>query len=134
MRTRGAACMLALLIYLAAPLIFMQGPYDADNHSVRTLSETDQRVGRSVRFDRQPYFTHDMGHYIVTYAGEKVWLYGPPLARSGHASIEGVFVAADMIRVTDFHQSQVFFRNYASIAGLLIVLFIWIRSIREGNN
>jgi hypothetical protein len=60
-RLRSLLCVLALLIYRAAPFAFMGGPYDADNHSVRTLSETDQRVGRRVRLDRQLYFAAEEG-------------------------------------------------------------------------
>ena len=127
--TRGTLFGLASLIYLAAPLMLMNGPFDADNHSVRTLRETDQRIGRSVRLDRQAYFTAEEGHYLVTYAGEKIRLDGPSLAHAGRASIEGVFVTADLIRVTNIHQNQTVFRDYASIVGLLVLLAVWIRSL-----
>jgi hypothetical protein len=135
-RLRIFLCVLALVIYLAAPFAFMWGPYNADNHSVRTLREIDQRVGRTVRLDRQRYFAEDGdgGHYLLTYTGEKLRLDGVPLERSGYASVEGVFVAVDMIRVTNIHQNQAVFRNYASIAGLLILSIVWIRTLWKGAN
>lgn len=121
---------LVLLIYLVGPLAFVRGPHDADNHSVRTLREADQRVGRTVRLDRQAYFINDDSHYLVTYAGEKIRLDGPPLARAGRVSVTGTFVETDMIRVTDLHANQAIFRDYASLAGLLIVLTVWLQSFR----
>jgi hypothetical protein len=117
----------ALLTYLIGPIALIQGPFDANIQSIKTLQEKDQRVGRQVTFDRRPYLIEDDAGYIVTAAGEKLRLIGPTLPRAGRASVTGVFVSGKEIEVLEIHSSQRFLRDIASLTGLLVVLLVWLK-------
>jgi len=44
----------------------MSGAEQADNHFMKTLRETEARVGRVVEFDRVSYIKRDSGDVIRT--------------------------------------------------------------------
>ncbi len=122
---------LLLLIYFFGPLAFMQGPYEADNYSMRTLHETNKRVGGTVRLDRRPYLKTDDGNFIITFAGQKLRLVGDSLPLSANASVVGVFIDENSVKVQQIHQGQTMLRDFSSYAGLLVILIAWVMTIRR---
>lgn len=119
---------LLMAAYLLAPLALLQGPYDADVRSVKTLREAGERVGRTVRFDRRPYVKSEDGAYIVTFAGEKLQLVGESLPPSGHASVTGVFADEQTVQVQQIRQSEASLRDLASYIGLFVIAVVWVRA------
>ncbi len=124
---RVALLALFLGLYLLAPGALVRGPFDADFLSMRALAEASDRPGRTVRFDRRPYIKTRDGDYIVAFTGERFRVIGNELPDSGWVSGSGEFVDEHIIEARQLHQSRAGLRDFASYAGLSIILLVWIR-------
>src|SRR5690606_3472401 len=73
---RIAAAVALLLIYLLAPLFLMDGPHEADNHSLKSLSQAEDRTGLYVEFDRARLVKGTEADYIVGITRDSVRVEG----------------------------------------------------------
>lgn len=110
--------------YFVGPLFLLQEPIDADTHSLKTLSVTSGRTGRSVEIDRARYVETKGKHFLEHYGGrvqvEKLRIQAPAIV-----SIRGVFVDENMIGVLKLHLHSNGIRNYSSYLGLGLIAALW---------
>ena len=117
---------LALLAYVGLPLVLLSEPEAIDNHSVRTLRQTEDRPGRPVAFDRNTYRTGD-GGYLLTFAGERLRVEGVTPDRAGTVSLRGRFLDPQTVQILELHQHWPLARDLAGTTGLALVLLYWVR-------
>lgn len=131
---RRFAAVALMLAYLLTPLALQRGLWTADSHFVRTLSQTTQRLGKAVEFDRNSYILRDGGAVIVTFTGEEIGLVGSSFKRSGIVSVRGRFIDEHTVTVLELHEHAGRFRDVASYVGLALVVLTWARAIvRRGK-
>lgn len=115
--------------YYAAPLAFMHGPEEQDNHSVKTLRNIADRAGQIVYLDRSGYTKKSSENMVRTFAGEELRITAELPNSSGTVSIYGTFVTPQTIEVHNLHYHNSWIRDSASYVGLLLFAAIWIRSL-----
>lgn len=110
--------------YFAGPLFLLHEPIDANTHSLKTLSMTSGRTGRSVEIDRASYVETKGQHFLDHYGGrvqvEKLRIQAPAVV-----SIRGVFVDENMINVKKLHVHSNGLRDYPSYLGLGLIAMLW---------
>lgn len=112
--------------YFTIPLLFIKDAYNADVHYSKTILNKSEQLGKPVEIDRGNY--NSITKTIGNYADSALPLNNPPKIDSGSLSIKGIFDQKNRITVTEFHEHKGF-RDYASYAGLLSILLIWLHSI-----
>ena len=117
-------------LYLLGPVLLRSGPEAADNHSVKTLRESEARAGLAVEIDRGVYLYGEGGGIIRTFAGEAIAVRGIELSRPARVSIRGRFLDPGTIQVSDWHEHRSLARDLASYLGLALVLAYWARAVR----
>ncbi len=125
-RITGCRSLLAMLLlagYLTLPLLFKNGPLQADNHYVSTLLETSQRNGKRIEFDRC-YFDRSTGK-IKIFTGERIAVIGQLPPASGVISLSGHFVEGSTILIEKMHQHSRW-RDVLSVIGLVLLAVIWL--------
>jgi len=125
-RITGSRTLLAVLLlvgYLAFPLLFKQGPIQADNHYVSTLLEINQRNGKNIEFDRC-YFDQSASE-IKIFSGERIAVLGQLPRTSGIISLSGHFVGPSTILIEKVHRHSRW-RDALSLIGLLLLAVIWL--------
>lgn len=127
-RVRVVVAVGLLAVYFLLPVVFLAGPEAADNHSVKVLRTTEQRPGTEVKFDRNPYVRDKSGDRIWTFAGEELIAVGARPEKSGTVSARGQFVDETTVELLEVKRHAPYFRDIASVFGLLILALIWIRS------
>jgi hypothetical protein len=117
---------LLLLFYLAAPPLFMDGPFAADNHFIQTLRDQAARPGNTLAIDRGNYDPQTSTIQIFT--GEKLHIHPMALAEKTKISLQGTFQDRNTVKVTAYHvhSSQ---RDLYSFVGIFTVLAIWLLAI-----
>jgi len=125
------AC-LCIVGYFAFPFPVMSGLEQADNSFIKTLRETEIRVGRVVEFDRVPYIKKNSGDVIRTVANEYLRVVTNPLPHSALVSIKGRFTTSDSLEVEDLHIHSSWFRDAASMLGLAILGVMCLVSMIQG--
>ena len=88
---------------------------------MKTLRETETRVGRVVEFDRVSYIKRDSGDVIRTVSNEYLKVGANPLPHSALVSMKGRFTTSDSLEVEDLHIHSSWFRDAASMLGLAIL-------------
>ena len=121
---RVGLCLGLLLLYLALPFFFFDGPYLEDNHYVRTLQSKDMRPGRPIEFDRTFYEKHERGDFVHAY-GEQLKVREPLLDHPATVSIQGRFLTSDTIELLNLHEHRSWFRDGCSYVGLLLLSLMW---------
>ena len=119
------------LAYAAIPLALRDGPYAADNHSVRTLVERDARPGRAVAFDRAQLVAGDASGVIHSFDGETLRVSGPLPHPPAQISLRGRFRETDHVVVESLHVHRDWPRDAASYVGLAIVALAWLLPSRR---
>lgn len=121
---------LLLVGYFAAPFALLQGPIRADAHSIRTLRESDARVGHPVELDRVQYVEARKGPRLVHYRGS-VLLRAENLDIEPPAtvSVRGVIAGENKVRVTDHHVHAGSLRDYPSYLGLAFIAVVWMGAL-----
>lgn len=114
-----------IIIYLFLPLIFMQYPESKNNHFIKTLRDYNNRSSKYIEIDRSPYLTSQNGNLISTFADEQINVEGIPLNESAVVSIQGFFLTNNRIKVLRYHVHTFMFRDFASVLGLLLVMYFW---------
>ncbi len=114
--------------YFLLPFAFWHGPYEADNHFLKTLRERDARAGRYIEMDRADYVSHADGASLYSLVGERIRVAGPPRDRAAKLSVKGVFIDADTIRIDNEQVHWPRFRDWASYMGLLWLGMLWLKA------
>ena len=116
--------------YFALPLLLLQAPVEADTHYLETLSNLEENVGSWVEIDRPRYLIRD-GNPLLSYfsgAGE-VRVVNMDVAAPATVSVRGSVIAADTLRVEEFHVHSNWSRDTASYVGLTLILILWITAL-----
>jgi hypothetical protein len=117
-----------LIVYFLLPIVFLEGPEAADNHSVKVLRATEERSGNYVGFDRNPYIRAESGDRIWSFTGEELLAVGVRPEKSGTVSARGKFIDETTVELLEIKRHAPYFRDLASVIGLFLVALIWIRS------
>jgi len=125
--TRGAAVTGLSVVYIALPFLLIQGPLNADNHFLNTLSMESSRTGRYVELDRATYTGTSQG-YSLKYYGGQAQIRVEPIALSPPVtvSVQGRFVNDSTLRVSEYHLHSSGLRDYASYFALGAIFIIWV--------
>jgi len=126
-RRIGAAGAL-LAAYLAFPLPFLGAIEASDSYSVKTLREVEARPGRTVRLDRTAFHATPQGGVVQLWTGESVRATGELPASDGTVSLQGTFLAPDVLRVDRLfvHRQN---RDWPSYVALLLLAVLWARPL-----
>ena len=126
-RRLGAAGTL-LAAYLVFPLPFLGAIEASDSYSVKTLREVEARPGRTVSLDRTAFRATPEGGVVELWTGERVRATGTLPVRDGTVSIEGTFLAPDVLRVDRLveHEQD---RDWPSYVALLLLAVVWARPL-----
>jgi len=119
--------MIFLAAYFTAPLFLLNGPYTADNHFIRTLSDKAHRTGKSIEIDRNAFRLNPTGPVLRTFFKEEIRLVGNLPRKNGILSLRGRFIDPGTIRVEQFHVHSRL-RDALSYTGLAFILFCWTAS------
>ena len=120
--------------YLLTPMWLTSGPYEDDNHFVRTLQEMELRPGQRIEIDRGAYEINGSAGLVSTFAGEKLRLTGEMPANATAVSLSGVFVDENTVRVEEIQATTERFRSFASIVGLAFVAGVWLIGNLNGDS
>jgi hypothetical protein len=126
---RLAASAALLAAYFAFPLPFL-GPIEAsDSYSVKTLREVEARPGRTVSLDRTAFHATPQGGVVELWTGESVRATGALPARDSTVSLEGTFLAPDLLRLDRLFEHRQN-RDWPSYVALLLLAVVWARPLR----
>jgi len=129
---RLAGIVLLLVSYFTVPFALLQGPIQADAHSIRTLRESDVRMGHPVELDRVQYVETQEGLRLKHYGGN-VLLRAENLKIKPPAtvSIHGVIAGKNKVRVTGHHVHAGSLRDYPSYLGLAFIAVVWVGALAK---
>ena len=116
-----------LFIYFALPLFLLDGPRQADNHYVKTLSNENDRTGSYMELDRG-LFTPE-SKTINTFADEDLKVEGINLNHSATLSVRAKFVNNKTLQIIEYHEHDAVFRDGVSYLALLLIAVVWIISL-----
>jgi hypothetical protein len=130
---RLSASAALLLAYLVFPLPFL-GPIEASgSYSVKTLREVAARPGRTVGLDRTAFLATPAGGFVQLWTGERVRATGDLPAHDATVSLEGTFLAPDLLRVDRLFEHRRD-RDWPSYVALLLLAALWARPLsRPGH-
>jgi hypothetical protein len=125
---RLAASAAFLAAYLAFPLPFLGAIQASDSYSVKTLREVDARAGRTVRLDRTAFRAGADGGVVHLWTGEDVRATGERPAHDAMVSLEGTFLAPDVLRIDRLfvHRQN---RDWPSYLALVMLALLWARPL-----
>ena len=117
------------LLYFALPFVFLDGPYQTDNHFIRTFAEKDSRVGKPIEFDRSPYQRTSSGPVVEGFTGEKIKVATPLFDHSAIISGRGSFTAPNEVELLAIHEHIWGLRDASSILGILLISAMWSQAL-----
>lgn len=121
----------AVAVYLALPLTLVDGPWDADYRSVRSLVTSEISVRNRVELERDPVVRRENLTFVRTFGREYRLIAEDELPDGAVVSVVGYLSAPATIRATEVHVNATGFRDAASAAGLAIVAAVWLRLLAE---
>jgi len=115
---------LLLIIYYLLPFYFMPQVENANNHFIKTLRNVNSRQGKYVEFDRKKIrFNKSTSQYeIQTFDRSYIPLVGLKKTTAYKISLKGIFISNKSIKVIDYHEHIVWFRDGASYVGITLIL------------
>ncbi len=129
---KKAICLfLTLICYLTGPFFFAKAAYNADVHYSKTINERSERTGKTIEIDRGVY--NKETQTIIPYTNEAFSLNNPPAVKTGTLSLRGTFDQKNKITITEYHVHKSH-RDYASYAGLFLILLLWLHSLIHKEN
>jgi hypothetical protein len=125
---RVAASAAFLVAYLLFPMPFLGAIQSSDSYSVKTLREVDARPGRTVRIDRTAFHAMPGGGVVHLWTGEDVRATGELPARDATISLQGTFLAPDVLRIDRLfvHRQN---RDWPSYVALVMLALLWARPL-----
>lgn len=116
--------------YFCGPVFLLQEPIESNAHFLEVLHEEEDRIGRSVEFDRARYVEREDGTRIEYYGGaDQVAIEQLKIEFPSTVSIRGVFVEDNKVRATEHYVHASGLRDYASYAGLMLIVLVWSVSV-----
>lgn len=125
---RAIVCAVLAAGWFAAPIAVMDEAERGGGHGVNILRDKAARAGRAIEFDRARAILGPEGVEILLWTGERLAVEGaaPPVEGGGATvSLKGRFVAPDRIEISAWHAHPTGARDYASYAGLALVMGFW---------
>ncbi|HSD28716.1 MAG TPA: hypothetical protein VLL75_15545 [Vicinamibacteria bacterium] len=117
-----------LAAYLLFPLPFLGAIEASDSYSVKTLREVEARPGRAVRLDRTSFHPTPSGGVVELWTGESVRATGALPRHEGTVSLEGTFLAPDVLRIDRLFEHRQN-RDWPSYVALLLLGVLWARPL-----
>jgi len=126
---RLAAAGAFLAAYFLAPLPFLGAVEASDSYSVKTLREVSARAGRAVSLDRTAFISTPAGGALQLWTGERLRAVGPVPTHDATVSLEGTFLAPDVLRIDRLaeHRRD---RDWPSYLALVLLALVWARPLR----
>jgi hypothetical protein len=126
--SRLAASAALIAAYLLFPLPFLGAVEDSGSYSVKTLREVEARPGRKVSLDRTAFHAAPGGGLVELWTGERVRATGAVPARDATVSLEGTFLAPDVLRIDRLlvHRQN---RDWPSYVALVLLAAVWTRPL-----
>lgn len=120
-------CIVTLLaLYFAAPPLFFSPVEKLDNAFLKTLHLVEQRPGKYIEFDRLSFSAGTA--LLRTKTGEQIELTGEIPKTSGIYSVQGKFITAHQVEVSQFHQHTII-RDIASLLGIFMTCALLLHSV-----
>jgi len=113
------------------PLALVEGPWNADYRSVRSLVTSDISVRNRVELERDPVVRREGETFVRTFGREYRLIAEEELPDGAVVSVVGYLSAPATIRATEVHVNAPGLRDAASIAGLVIIAAVWLRLLAE---
>lgn len=113
------------LIWFTLPLVFISSVYEANNHFISTLKDSDNRAGKYIEIDRNTFMHAYAGTAVLTSYGDLLSVKNINADHGDLISIQGRFSDNETISIESYHVHSKF-RDYASMVGLTCVLLIWL--------
>jgi Tol biopolymer transport system component len=125
---RLAASTCLAMAYFLFPLPFLRAIEESGSYSVKVLREVDARLGRPVSLDRTAFFATPAGGVVQLWTGERVRAVGDLPAHDAMVSLQGTFLAPDVLSVDRLveHRHD---RDWASYLALLLLALVWARPV-----
>jgi len=125
-RSRYAAAVGLLALYLILPWWLRSGPEKADNHYIATLANIEDRPGKYLELDRSRYFSSD--RTIWLFSGERLKVAGELPSRDAIVSIKGRFdnTGTLIVSALNVHSEA---REVSSIIGLAGIIMLWLSAL-----
>ncbi len=111
--------------YFLLPIVLIDGPYDANNHFVKTLKEQHSQVGQPIEFDRIPYIHQSSKDVVRAFDGKEFQVANPLFDHSTTISGRGTISAPNEVSFLEIHQHPWGFRNAANLLGILFIGTMW---------
>src|SRR5690606_37037023 len=128
---RFAVATSAMAVYLALPLALVDGPWNADYRSIRSLVASEVSIRNRVELERDPIVRRDGETFVRTFGREYRLITDDELPDGAVVSVIGYLSAPATIRATEIHVNAAGLRDVASAAGLLIIAAVWLRLFAE---
>ena len=126
-RLAASACLLAA--YFLVPLPFLGAIEASGSYSVKVLREVDARSGRTVSLDRTGFLATPAGGFVQLWTGEHVRATGAVLDHDATVSLNGTFLAPDVLRVDRLFEHRRG-RDWPSYLALVLLAVVWLRPSR----
>jgi len=126
--SRLAAGAALLAAYLLFPLPFLGAIEASGSYSVKVLREADARPGRTVSLDRTAFLATPAGGFVQLWTGERVRATGELPAHDATVSLQGTFLAPDVLRVDRLFEHRQD-RDWPSYLALLLLALVWARPV-----
>jgi hypothetical protein len=127
--SRLVASAALLAAYFAFPLPFLGAVEASGSYSVRVLREVAARPGRTVSLDRTAFLATPAGGLVQLWTGERVRATGDVPSHDATVSLEGTFLAPDVLRVDRLFEHRRD-RDWPSYVALLLLAAVWARPRR----
>ncbi len=126
-RLAASACLLAA--YFLVPLPFLGAIEASGSYSVKVLREVEARSGRAVSLDRTAFLATPAGGFVRPWTGERIRATGAVLDHDATVSLEGTFLAPDVLRVDRLFEHRRD-RDWPSYLALVLLAIVWVRPSR----
>jgi hypothetical protein len=124
--SRLISAILLLAVYCLLPFAFMDAVESKDAHSVATIRNPCAEC--PVEFDRAYYRKDADQNKLETWSRTIYLIDGQRLDHSATISVRGIFLNQSTIRIDELYEHKGFSRDYPTYLGLILILFVWIRS------
>lgn len=125
---RLSAAAALLVAYLVFPLPFLGAIEASGSYSVKVLREADARPGRTVSLDRTAFLATPAGGFVQLWTGERVRATGTLPAHDATVSLQGTFLAPDVLRVDRLFEHRQD-RDWPSYVALVLLAVLWGRPL-----
>lgn len=111
-------------LYFLLPFYFMPQVESANSHYIKTLRNVNDRKGKYIEFDRKKIrLNKSTSQYeIQTFDKSYIPLVGLNKTNASKISLRGNFIDNNTIKVKEYHENIVWFRDGASYVGISLIL------------